>query len=223
MRLLSTKILSPQFRDRLIQIGCSVVEYPFIKISPLKFELQKIENALIFTSQNAIKQAFKSKNISGQIRNKNCYCVGEKTKSLLEENDQKVIKMSQNASDLAQFIVKKCKNESFSFFCGMQRRPEIELLLGQHNIPLKIHELYETLVTPKHFESPFDGVLFFSPSAVNSYFLENTWPEDTYGFCIGPTTAGTLKTNTMNVLEAKNPSENYLISVIYQHYTQHYA
>ena len=223
MRLLSTKILSPQFRDRLIQLGCSVVEFPFIKISPLKFELQKIENALIFTSQNAVKIAFESTNISGQIRNKNCYCVGEKTKSLLEKNDQKVIKMSQNSSDLAQFIAKNRKNESFSFFCGTQRSPEIEHLLGQHNIPLKIHELYKTLLTPKHFESPFDGVLFFSPSAVNSYLLENTWPKDAYGFCIGPTTAGTLKTQTPNVLEAKNPSENHLISVIYQHYTQHYA
>ena len=223
MRLLSTKILSPQFRDRLIQLGCSVVEYPFIKISPLKWELQKIENALIFTSQNAIKLAFESTNISDQIRNKNCYCVGEKTKLLLEENDQKVVKMSKNASDLAHFIAKNCKNESFSFFCGKQRRPEIEHLLEQYDIPLKIHELYETLLTPKHFESPFDGVLFFSPSAVNSYFLKNTWPEDAYGFCIGPTTAGTLKTHTPNVLEAKNPSENHLISAIHQHYTQHYA
>lgn len=223
MRLLSTKILSPQFRDRLIQLGCSVVEFPFIKIFPLKFEFLKIENTLIFTSQNAVKIAFKSTNFADQIRNKNCYCVGDKTKSLLEENGLKVIKMSQNASDLAQFIAKNSKNESFSFFCGKQRRPEIEHLLGQHNIPLKIHELYETLLTPKRFESPFDGVLFFSPSAVNSYFLENTWPEDAYGFCIGPTTAGTLKTHTTNVLEAKNPSENHLISAIYQHYTQHYA
>lgn len=223
MRLLSTKTLSPPFRDRLIQHGCSVVEYPFIKISPLKFESKKTENALIFTSQNAVKIALESTKISSQIHKKNGYCVGEKTKSLLEENGQKVTKMSQNAADLAQFIVKNCKKESFSFFCGKQRRPEIEDLLKQHNIPLQIHELYETLLTPKHFENSFDGILFFSPSAVNSYFLKNTWPSDTYGFCIGPTTAGTLRTHTTNVLEAKYPSENHLLSTIYQHYTQHYA
>ena len=35
MRLLSTKLLSANFKDRLIQQGFSLIEYPFIKIKPL--------------------------------------------------------------------------------------------------------------------------------------------------------------------------------------------
>ena len=60
----------------------------------------------------------------------------EKTKSLLEEKGQKVIKMCQNSSDLAQFIAKNHENDSFSFFCGKQRRPEIETILHQKKIVL---------------------------------------------------------------------------------------
>ena len=131
MRLLATKLLSPNFKTRLIQYGMSLVEYPLIQIDPLPQDYLSIQSNLIFTSQNAVKLAFKSSEIREQIQSQNCFCVGEKTKLLLEENGQKVIKMHQNASDLAHFLVKNYKNESFSFFCGKRRRPEIELFFKQ--------------------------------------------------------------------------------------------
>ena len=41
--------------------------------------------------------------------------MGENTKALLEENGQKVIKIEQNASKLADFILKNDENDEFLF------------------------------------------------------------------------------------------------------------
>jgi len=223
MRLLATKLLSPNFKTRLIQYGMSLVEYPLIQIDPLPQDYLSIQSNLIFTSQNAVKLAFKSSEIREQIQSQNCFCVGEKTKLLLEENGQKVIKMHQNASDLAHFLVKNYKNESFSFFCGKRRRPEIELFFKQNQIAIETHELYDTSFTAKTFKNQFDGILFFSPSAVLSFFTKNTWPERSHGFCIGSSTAEALRTYTSNYSQAVHPNENQLFLAIHQYYTQHYA
>ena len=56
MRLLSTKILSQDFRDRLLMHQFSLVEQSFIKITPV--ENPKIEivfDSLIFNSKNAVE------------------------------------------------------------------------------------------------------------------------------------------------------------------------
>jgi len=223
MRLLVTKKISSSFKDRMFQLGFNLIEYPLIRIEPLPIQVEKVESSLIFTSQNAVKLAFESKEISALLHGKNCYCVGEKTKALLEKNGQKVIKMHQNASDLAHFLVKNVKNDSFSFFCGKQRRAEIEDLFNRKQMKLVIHELYDTLFTSKVFENHFDGILFFSPSAVQSFFSKNQWNEHMHGFCIGPSTASVLKQYTLRYSVAKTPNENHLLLEIQHYYTQHYV
>ena len=89
----------------------SLVEKAFIKISFLKNpKIDGIFDRLIFTSQNAVRIIFNDLKINEQIAHKDCFCVGEKTKFLLEENGLKVIKMSQKSSFLADFISKNYKN-----------------------------------------------------------------------------------------------------------------
>jgi uroporphyrinogen-III synthase len=131
--------------------------------------------------------------------------------------------MCQNSLELAQFLVKNHKNDSFSFFCGKRRRPEIETVLEQHKIRLEVHELYQTYFTAKHFETHFDGILFFSPSAVTSFFMKNNWPVGTHGFCIGTTTAAELEKYTSEFSTAKQPSESHLLVTLHHYYKQHYV
>ncbi|MBF11544.1 MAG: uroporphyrinogen-III synthase [Flavobacteriaceae bacterium] len=223
MRLLATKTLSNNLRERLIQRGISLIEYPLIRINPIPLYNLNFQDSLIFTSQNAVNLAFDSSEIRVNIQGKKYFCVGEKTKKLLEEKGQKVLKMTKNAFDLAHFLVKNHKNDSFSFFCGKLRRVEIEYLLTQEKINLQIHELYNTIYTSKHFQSKFGGILFFSPSAVNSFFSKNTWPAQTHGFCIGSSTSEVLKQYTTNYSQAKKPSENHLLFTINHYYTKHYV
>jgi uroporphyrinogen-III synthase len=87
-------------------------------------------------------------------------------------------------------------------------------------VVLNIHEIYQTNFTSRYFKTYFDGILFFSPSAVSSYFTKNTWDNDTHGFCLGPSTAKRLSKFTSNFSKAKKPSENQLMITIQQYYAK---
>ncbi len=147
--------------------------------------------------------------------------MGEKTKTLLEENGQKVIKIAQNSADLAHFLTKNYKNEEFTFFCGTRRMPEIETQLNLHQISLHIIELYETLPNPYQLKTAVEGILFYSPSAVSSFFIENEWPQNAYGFCLGSSTAAQLKPYTNQFYVAQQPNETALLLKLKQHFCTH--
>ena len=218
MRLLGTKKLSIYLRDLLIKNQFSLVEHSFIQIKPLSVQIRKTNENLIFTSQNAVKIAFSNSKIKPLLEGKKYFCVGEKTKCILEENGQKVIKKAQNSAELAHFLEKNYKNEAFSFLCGKRRRLEIESFFYTNNSNSEVVEIYDTLLTSKTFNSKFDGILFFSPSAVLSFFQTNLWNPKTHGFCIGKTTASALENYTKNFSIAKEPNEMEVFLSIYNYY-----
>lgn len=210
-------------KDRLIQKECSLVEHAFIQIKPLAVQIKMVQEHLIFTSQNAVNIAFDDTKISPLLKGKKHFCVGEKTKSILEEKGEKVVKIAQNSAELAVFLAKNYKKEAFSFFCGKRRRPEIEAFFLKNNLNSEVIEIYDTHLTPKAFETKFDGVLFFSPSAVSSFFKANSWKPKTHGFCLGKTTASALKPYTQNYSVAKAPNEAQLFLSIHHYHTHYHA
>lgn len=199
--VLSTKKLSPSQRELLINAGVSLVDYDAIKIEFVPFKAPShIQNA-IFTSQNSVETV-----MSYKLSVMNCFCVGEKTKALLEKKGQKVIKMTEYASELAPYLVKNHRYDYFHFFCGNIRSDVIPSTFNEENVSFEEIEVYKTTLNPKKFERQFDAILFFSPSGVKSYCkipsnLKN--PESIF-VCIGTTTA----------LAAKNYAENVVISNI---------
>ena len=103
-RLLSTKILSQGFKERLLMHSFSLVEKSFIKIIPIQNpKLADSNQAVIFSSQNAVKIALDNSEIKSLVDQKPIYCIGKKTALLLVKNGQKVVKIAQNSSDLALF------------------------------------------------------------------------------------------------------------------------
>ncbi len=63
----------------------------------------------------------------------------------------------------------------------------------------------------------YDGVLFFSPSAVESFAQRNLFEETTV-FCIGKTTEAEARKHTNNIITANRSTiENVIIQVI-KHY-----
>ncbi|MEB8346383.1 uroporphyrinogen-III synthase [Flavobacteriaceae bacterium KMM 6898] len=214
--ILSTKNLSLAQKERLLNAGIAVVSYDAIKIEQNPFIIDGNINNLIFTSQNAVT-AFLH-NMENQktleISQINCYCVGEKTAALLEDNGLKVLETANYGADLAKIIVKSYKNESFLFLCGNLRRDEIPDLLKENNINLKEIIAYTTQLNPKVFDRHFDGVLFFSPSGVESYTASNSLGNSMV-FCIGTTTAEAVKAYTDNIVIAnKQTVENVLVQVV---------
>jgi len=219
MRLLVTKNIAQNFRTRILALGYSVVEYPLIRKVPLDYTPKNNFSHWIFTSSYAAQLVLEHHILKTQLSDKSIFCVGKKTAALFLENGQKVIKIAQNAAELALFIVKNHKNDAFSFFCGKRRRPEIEAFFSKSEGRLLVHEIYETQLTPKSFNHSFDGILFFSPSAVESYFQTNSWKSRNHGFCIGPTTASALAPFTTSYSVAKEPTEAQLLLSIQNYYS----
>lgn len=218
MRLLATKKLNPLFKDRLVQHGFSVIEFSFIEITPLIPKLDSVNECILFTSQNAVEIAFSNSQIRPLLSGKKLFCVGEKTKTKIEEKGEKVLKTAPNSAQLVHFLEKNYTKESFSFFCGKRRRPEIEVFFSSFKSRLSVHELYETHLTPKKVNPTVDGILFFSPSGVESYFQSNSWETNNHGFCIGPTTASSLAPYTSSYSVAEQPNEAHLLVSIQKYY-----
>ncbi len=212
--ILSTKMLSSRQKDIILNAGLRLVQYDAIKIVPLSFELDKTNfDFLIFTSQNAVSYFFES-NAYQELKTSEVFCVGEKTKDLLEGVGLKVIEMGKNAQELGKTIVENYPNKSFLFLSGKQRLDILPNIFKKNNVRYEEISVYDTLLTPKQFDRSFNGVLFFSPSAVESYFQKNSI-EDSIAFCIGPTTEKAAKNYTQNTVIANKPSiENVLIQAI---------
>lgn len=184
MKLLSTKILTPAQKQRLSDAGYQVTQYDSLSIALLDFIVPDKAQHCIFSSQNAAKAFAANDNL---IKERQVYCVGEKAALLLAENGQKVIEIGQNASELGRKIIKNHKNESFYYFSGNLRRPELPQLLAQNQV--EFHEIpaYETQLHYPRFKQEFDLILFFSPSGVQSYNKENS-SKNYLAVCIGKTT-----------------------------------
>ncbi|MBQ4801317.1 uroporphyrinogen-III synthase [Aquimarina sp. MMG015] len=207
--ILSTRKLSSSQKELLLNSGIGFVEYNAIEIELLELEFNRdIKNA-IFTSKNAVKAIQNS-----EFTIENCFCVGENTKKLLEENGQKVVEIAQNASNLAKIIVKSYKKEQFYFFCGNMRRAELPLTLKENTIQLEQIVVYKTHMKSKKFDRTFEGILFFSPSGVQSYTMTNS-VDESMAFCIGNTTASEAKKHTKNCIVANKPTvENVLVQAV---------
>lgn len=213
IRILSTKKLLSNQKQFLLNANFNLIEADFIKIGHKPFELKTINDNLIFTSQNAVHSLLKTP-YSQKLKLKNVFCVGTKTKALLEENAFKVIAHTGYASDLAEIITLIYGKESFTFFSGNLRRDTLPDFLNEANIRFNEIEVYETYLTPQKINSPLDGILFFSPSAVESYLKDNKIKKELC-FCIGTTTAKALEKTTKNIIIANQPSvENTIIQCI---------
>jgi|GEM_PF-68976 len=219
IKILSTKKLKPNQRDLLLGAGFSLVDYNAIEIEFLDFEIpSNIENA-IFTSQNGVRSFLKQTNLLHPSRKgeglgtkiSRVFCVGQKTKVLLEENGLKVTKMNDYGSELADFIVKNRKNEVFYFFCGTKRRDEIPNTLKTSKIDFSEVKTYKTSLKPRKFDQKWDGILFFSPSGVESFVCQNNL-KNTIAFCIGKTTATEAQKYTSNVVVANTTSVESVIA-----------
>lgn len=216
MRLLSTKILDFSFKQRLLGLGFSLIEHPFIQVEKLSYIETNIRGqALIFTSQNAVRIAAQDNSLKAQIQKFPCFCVGSKTQSLLEHLGAQVIGFAPTAEALKTQLSDSVK--SYTFFCGKRRLNTIELALKKQNIPCQIIEVYQTVLTPYTIQKSVDGLLFFSPSAVESYF---SLPQKIKGpaFCLGPSTLNAYQNFETNGFLAKEPNASGMLVSIQKYF-----
>ena len=209
--ILSTKTLTVDQRKVFINAEIDLLEQDFIEIEYLDFELKNINQNLIFSSQNAVLSLIEQPNWE-VFKTKTTFCVGIKTMELLEQNGFKVDVYLDYASELAEIITLIYSTETFTFFSGNLRKETLQKALKKAGIQFNEIEVYQTKLTPFKIskEEKFDGILFFSPSGVES-FLKNNKIKTEICFCIGETTAAALQNITKNITIAENPNIEVLI------------
>ncbi|MCM4155079.1 uroporphyrinogen-III synthase [Gramella sp. AN32] len=208
-RVLSTKKLAKNQKELLLNSGIGLVEYDAIRIEFENFEINTshIKNA-IFSSKNAVK-AVENK----PLEIENCFCVGTKTSALLKSKGYKILEVAENASDLGKLIADAYSEENFTFFCGNIRRVELPELLKKNKVKFEEIQVYKTILNYQKIDGGFNGILFFSPSGVESFRELNNWK--TTAFCIGKTTAAeTEKYNFKTVVSNSASVESVIAKTV---------
>ncbi|NGY36745.1 uroporphyrinogen-III synthase [Flavobacterium sp. XN-5] len=216
IQILSTKTLLDNQRGALTNANFNVIEVDFIETKSQAFELNEINDNLIFTSQNAV-QSFLLDPKSEDLKTKNVFCVGLKTKILLSESGFNVIAYTGYAEDLAEIITLIYSSESYTFFSGNLRRETLPQALKEAKVKFNEIQVYETKLTPQKIKTPVDAILFFSPSGIESYLKENKIKNETC-FCIGTTTSSTLDGITKNIIIADQPTIEDVIEEVIAEY-----
>ncbi|UQD55638.1 uroporphyrinogen-III synthase [Flavobacterium sp. K5-23] len=217
--ILSTKTLSTEQRQAFLEANLDVLEQDFIEIKNNIFELNKINTNLIFSSQNAVLSLMEQ-NDWEVLKTKSVFCVGIKTKELLELNGFQVDVYMDYASELAEIITLIYNKESYTFLSGNLRKETLPKALKRGGITFNEIEVYQTKLAPFKIsdKEKFDGIMFFSPSAVESY-LTNNKIKNEICFCVGNTTAKTLETNKIkNIVIAETPTIEEVIEEVIEYY-----
>ena len=120
-------------------------------------------------------------------------------------------KTAENSSELGNYIKKTFKNEDFYFFSGTLRKSDLPDLLNSSENRLFEIKTYKTELKTYKTEQKFDGILFFSPSGVASFTIENDL-SGSIAFCIGESTASEAKKYTTNVHVANQTTVESVIA-----------
>jgi len=217
IKVFSTKKLS-NAQKKLLHNDIAVEDSDFIKIRfnriPPKAVKNEIENVII-TSQNAVESLFTSIS-TNELQFKNIYCVGRRTKRLIEKRIGKVKHSENNAKKLAEYLVENIEGSEVTFFCSDIRLDELPVILTENNIKVNEVQAYKTMFSPVKVDDKIEGVLFYSPSTVHSFLLENK--PDKIAFCIGETTALEAKKHFSNVKISKLPTVESIIELVNLHF-----
>ena len=217
--IFSTKKLS-EIQKRLFAEKVGVEDSDFIKIrfnriAP-KVVKNEIENVII-TSKNGVESLLNSF-VKQELNFKNIYCVGRRTKKLIEQKIGKVAHSAKNAEKLAAYLSTAIKGQEVTYFCSDLRLDTLPTILTENGVTVNEIEAYKTMYSPVNVREQFSGVLFYSPSTVESYMQDNS--TDKIAFCIGESTAKEARKHFENVQVAKLPTVESVIDMVNLHYVK---
>jgi uroporphyrinogen-III synthase len=183
-------------------------------------ELAKEKQTVIFTSAQAVKT------VTACLQHKpdwEIYCVGTETRLRIGNwfGPNTYLHSAENAQALSEIIIGD-KIKDAVFFCGDQRLDILPEKLKNQNIRLTELIVYETRLTPVRLEKTPDAVLFFSPTAVRSFFSLNSLSPETPIFAMGKTTAATLKQYTGNpVIISHEADKTFVLNLALEYAGSH--
>ncbi len=206
-----------------IGIDCySFIETNQISSSELIADIHHLAQkkyAIIFTSMNAVNAVVNHLQL---IPNWDIYCISGTTKDIATNffGEAKIKATAKNAAELATIISADHSITETIFFCGNQRLNELPEVLTSKGIRVIEKVVYTTIQTPHNIEKNYSAILFFSPSAVHSFFSVNNVHNNTIFFSIGNTTTAAIKTYSNNkIITSEWPGKDAMINLSIQYFT----
>lgn len=221
IRILSTRPLDRALIEKAAYQNITIDAISFIEVKKQISEdveksidwLSGKKATVVFTSMNAVEIVVDAVPVNPLMPDWKIYCIGGATFTLVKKYWPygQIAYTAKNATELATRIIED-KVEKVTFFCGNRRREELPVLLQEQNIVVEELVVYETTETPTIVRGAYDGVLFFSPSAVASFFCKNQTSEQTIYFAIGNTTANAIKQfTTSGIIVSDFPAKDQLV------------
>lgn len=190
-----------------------------IKISlnriPKSVVRNEIENVII-TSKNAV-EALLHNFSAPELQFKNIYCVGRRTKRMVERRIGNVKHTEANAKKLAEYLVEFIEGTEVTYFCSDLRLDDLPNILSENNITVNEIEAYQTKFDADKVNGNLDGVMFYSPSTVESFLKQNK--ATGIAFCIGETTAKAANAHFEDVRVAKIPTVESVVELVNEYYS----
>lgn len=226
--ILSTAILGDAAVAGAASQGVDVSCVPFIRTErrvdeELAAEIREmcaLPVTVVFTSSNAV--AAIGDILAGQKPSWEVYCIGNATLNAVEKLlGESVVGVADNAGELAGLIINDNVSEVV-FFCGDKRLDTLPSLLAEHDILVYEEVVYTTLETSQLVTDSYDGILFFSPSAVESFFSRNVVQKEVVLFAIGTTTATAIqKFTNARVIVGSSLSKEQLLMEAVEYFNTH--
>jgi uroporphyrinogen-III synthase len=228
--ILSTRAIDGALIEKAAYNNITIDTISFIEIKSLVSDevkkrielLSKEKITVVFTSMNGLETVIEWVSASPEMPDWKIYCLGGATFTLVKKYwpYQNVAFTAKNATELAQRIATD-QLESVVFFCGNKRREELPVFLAQRGIRVEELVVYETIETPAKVERSYNGILFFSPSAVHSYFSENQPDHTAVFFALGNTTAASIKQFATNkVIVSDFPAKDQLVDSAIKYFNE---
>lgn len=217
VQVFSTRKLSELQRQKFKNVVVESTDFLKISFNRIAKPILKspIENVVI-TSQNAV-EAITSSVPKEELQFKNIYCVGRRTKRLIERKIGKVKHSENYAKSLAAYLVEYIDGTEVTHFCSNIRLDELSETLEKNNIQVNEVEAYKTILDSEKLDPNIEGVMFYSPSTVESYMINNT-AKGKVAYCIGDTTATEAEKYFKDVRTAKIPTVESVVDLVNENY-----
>ena len=225
--ILSTRPLDNSSIKEAKESNIEIDILSFIETVPIQsIEVQQeIKNALtksatvVFTSKNAVETV--ASELDGQRPGWKIYSIGNATQQLVKRyfGEEALAGIADSAEQLAELIVEEDNSDELFFFCGDQRRNELPDILRNNDIQVNEIVVYQTILVKHKIEKNYHGILFFSPSAVQSFFSNNKIGGKPILFAIGNTTANEIKKNNKNkIIVCDEPGKENLVRKMIEYF-----
>ena len=215
--IFSSKLLSPGQKD-LFNNSLKVESSDFVKTSANRIKpalLKAAHKNVVITSKNGVDAILNNCPVE-DLNFETIYCVGRRTKRLIEQKIGPVKHSEKNAKALANYLVEYIEGSEVTYFCSAIRMDDLPTILKENNINVKEIEAYSTKLEAPKLENTIEGVMFYSPSTVQSFLQKNT--PDCIAYCIGESTAKEAKNYFKDVRVAKIPTVESVIELVNQNY-----